>query len=114
MCKLGEHDGLLALCHILLLNMDILLDVFLRGYSAYEGSGMDFYIWIGLLVLQLCVSLLICGKYCDFLVRFHPSIERQGIAFLPRCHILKNKVRLRSSRASSRCCCPVSLRRVLN
>jgi len=69
--------------------MDILLDVFLRDYSAYEGSGMDFYIWIGLLVLQLYVSLLICGKYFDFLVRFHPSIERQGTAFLPRCHILR-------------------------
>ena len=39
--------------------------------SAYE---VDFYIWIGLLVLQLCVSLLICGKYCDFLVRFQEIV----------------------------------------
>ena len=114
MWKIGYHDGLLALCHILLLNMDILLDVFLRDYSAYEGSGMEFYIWIGLLVLQLYVSLLICGKYCDFLVRFHPVSKARHCLFAQMSYPEKNKVRLRSSRASSRCWCPVSLRRVLN
>ena len=48
--------------------------------------------------------------WCDFT----PVSRGKALPFAQMSYPEKNKVRLRSSRASSRCWCPVSLRRVLN